>query len=326
MPLLQLKQLNDYGAIIIFPLRRLQSIRIGKIFFLAAILFIGILPLSTGYTLSFPSEIKSSVGFIFVTKRGVQYAIGTGFFVGVESPNKKRVFLYFVTAKHVLFDKEAGNWHKGVSIRLNLKDGTSENVPVPIRLSGRDKSVLTHDDANVDLAVIPLTPTTRDFDFKYLSSEMLLDENLMSSKGVREGSDIFFTGLFTPYKGFKKNVPIVRFGKVALLTKEKIPWGNKVIDLILVETGSYGGNSGSPVFLHVGAISSGPEGTTFRTRPQIALLGVMKGSYFDLQKTQEIDLATTEFSKSNMGIAAVIPAGKIKDILFGDELTKNRGF
>lgn len=51
--------------------------------------------------------------------------------------------------------------------------------------------------------------------------------------------------------GEHRNNPIVRFGRVALLPEDKIPWQEngksaESVELYLLETQSYGGNSGSP--------------------------------------------------------------------------------
>ncbi len=64
---------------------------------------------------------------------------------------------------------------------------------------------------------------------------------------IREGTEVFFTGLFVPYSGYERMYPIVRFGRVSLVTEEKIKWKDQLMDLYLIESGSFGGNSGSPV-------------------------------------------------------------------------------
>ena len=69
-----------------------------------------------------------------------------------------------------------------------------------------------------------------------------------------KSSDVFFIGLFTTYYGERKNVPMFRFGRVAMLPADRIPWQDRpetppeLAELYLLETQTYGGNSGSPVF------------------------------------------------------------------------------
>jgi hypothetical protein len=52
-----------------------------------------------------------------------------------------------------------------------------------------------------------------------------------------------------PVIGTRRNYPVIRFGRVAMITEEKVKFGDYEADLYLVETGSYGGNSGSPAWL-----------------------------------------------------------------------------
>lgn len=71
-------------------------------------------------------EIKKSVSFIFIPEGVDKFKPnGTGFFVGVKHIDNKQVFsVYFVTAKHVLKDKD-GNYLPEIALRLNKKDDTS---------------------------------------------------------------------------------------------------------------------------------------------------------------------------------------------------------
>jgi hypothetical protein len=69
----------------------------------------------------------------------------------------------------------------------------------------------------------------------------------------------FFAGLFVSYYGEHRNNPIIRFGRVAMLPEDRIPWRTdpskpvENVRLYLLETQSYGGNSGAPVFFFLGA-------------------------------------------------------------------------
>ena len=76
-------------------------------------------------------------------------------------------------------------------------------------------------------------------------------------------------------------------GRVAMVTDEKIPWKNRLTRLYLIESGSYGGNSGSPVFFHLG--SDRKPGVLFLGSPTIKLAGVMKGAFLDHHPLQEVE-------------------------------------
>jgi hypothetical protein len=120
-----------------------------------------------------------------------------------------------------------------------------------------------------------------------------------------------FVSLFTHHIGKTRNQPIVRFGKVALLPDEKVQSGPKTVeDLYLMECNSFEGNSGSPVFFEI----------SLTRRPlfmpqRLFLAGVMKGHFkYPLESGLPID----EYDKSNIGIAAVTPSHKLREILYSE--------
>jgi len=135
---------------------------------------------------------------------------------------------------------------------------------------------------------------------------------------INENDEVLFAGLFAAYRGIKRNFPIVRHGRLALITDERIPVPvpfnpNLTEQLILAEVTSFGGNSGSPVFLRVGGIR---DGTPAVAGYSYYLLGVMQGFFqegtdFSLEITPLLRGSVSE----NSGIAAVIPAEEILHIL-----------
>lgn len=265
-------------------------------------------------------DVKKSVAFIYLQNAtGQLVPNGTGFFVQVTSEkHAQRAYLYLVTAKHVV--QPGGTQVPEIYVRVNLKTGGSEMVRLPLS-SEKGPRMFTHSDSSVDLAVIPLTAPPDRFDYKTIPYELLLaSKNDLARHSISEGSEIFFVGLFTGYIGNAKNYPIARFGRVALITDEKIPWGEKeLIDAYLMETFSFGGNSGSPVFFYLGPDSK--PGVFDLTGDHIYLAGVMKGYFSDKQKVEETDDASRLFSMSNTGIAAVVPSYLIAEILNSPELS-----
>lgn len=109
-----------------------------------------------------------------------------------------------------------------------------------------------------------------------------------------------------------------------MVTDEKIDWKGTQMTLYLIEAGSYGGNSGAPVFFFLG--SDREPGSLVVGAPVLKLAGVMQGSFLDAQEIKVIDTKTTPISLSNMGIAAVVPAYKLYELLFSEELKRQRGF
>ena len=276
-----------------------------------------------------PPEIKNVVAFVFEKDaKGNIVPDGTGFFVGIKDDTKPdSIFEYFVTAKHVLQNEDPEShrktWLPQIYVRLNRKDGKSDTITVPIVLDGKQKNVFIDNDHSVDLAVMHASVDSKIYVTQLLPVDMITTEDDFKAMGIQEGSEVFFTGLFTPYIGTKKNYPVFRFGRVALLTDEKISIGpGDEEDLYLVESGSYGGNSGSPVYFYIGmersnnAIVVGP--------PIIKLAGIMKGTFLDFQPVVAVETKQKSVSQSSMGIAAVVPAYKLHDLLFDDELRKLR--
>lgn len=245
------------------------------------------------------TEIKKSVSFIFLPdEKGNFIAQGTGFFMGVRTAaNSDQFSLYFVTAKHVLQDA-SGAYFSSFYLRLNKVSGDSELI----RINKQDIRLVEHPDPLVDLVLFNLVPDTRIVDFKFIPADLINNQYQ-----VREGQDVFFSGLFLSHVGQKKNQPIIRFGKVALISDEKIEWRERNqtqwLELYLLECQSYAGNSGSPVFYQPHA--NGP----------ILLAGVMKGSFIQTNQITMQDNTPNLISFQNIGIAAVTPARKLQDIL-----------
>jgi len=277
--------------------------------------------LSTIKSQPIPAQVKSIVSFIYLLNAKGEYeANGTGFFVGVrKSPSDSIYYVNLVTAKHVLkpdFNKK--EFYKTVFVRLNKKIGEAEYLRLDLFPEGKNKNVFFHPDSSVDIAVIPALPDEKIYDFIFMPDELITTREDFKKLKITEGANVFFTGLFTPFTGEHKNYPIVRFGKVALVTEEKILWDNIKTDLYLIESSSYGGNSGSPVFFFLGAERE--PGSLFIGDPILKLAGIMKGSFNDIKPIQAVETKVIPISVSNMGISAVVPAYKLYEILFGEEM------
>jgi hypothetical protein len=262
-------------------------------------------------------SIKKSVTFIYRKEDGQYRPNGTGFLVRVDVESKDDAYvIYLVTAKHVLQDGN-GNFLPTITIRINRRDGSVEYVET---LTERIK-IYTHSDADVDIGLFPLSPPPRLIDFKVIPENMIANKVTLRDLEIREGDDVFFSGLFESHIGQKKNQPIFRFGKVALISDEKIEWSEtkvvKFLDLFLMEFFSFGGNSGSPVFFQPSAESNFVK--NHNQSPPIYLAGLVMGSY----QRKEVFLPDTYLSQ-NIGIAAVVPSYKLYEILHYEEVKANR--
>ena len=267
-----------------------------------------------------PPEVKAVVAFLFAQKSDTEMVPwGTAFFVGVKHPKQpERSFVYLVTAKHVLQTPDRKSWLPKIFIRLNRHDGGSDLLELPIVISGKGQTTFVHPDPTVDLAVIPAVPDEKVIDFKFLPDDMITTKEDFRNLRIVEGSEVFFTGLFSPYIGTRRNYPVVRFGRVALITEEKIKFGDREAELYLIKSGAYGGNSGAPVFFYLG--SEREPGVIFAGPPIVKLAGVISGTFLDMQPVRAVETATVPVAPSNMGIAGVVPAYKLYELLFASEL------
>jgi len=269
-------------------------------------------------------EIKKSVSFIFIKNdKGTLIPNGTGFFVGVKKEEDNLLAnVYFITAKHVLQDK-SGNYLTEIVLRLNKKDGESQLISVDFK----NIKIREHEDKDIDIVVFDCLPDQSIFDFKYIPSELIANREIVEKNEIAEGDDVFFAGLFTSHLGQKKNQPIIRFGKVALMSDDKIEWKEKdkpvkFLDLYLLECQSFGGNSGSPVFFQLNPMRK--PGQLSLGGPIIFLAGLMTGSFISGNEVQTTDTVAKMISLQNIGIAAVTPAYKLHEILFSEEMIKLR--
>lgn len=271
-----------------------------------------------------PIEIKKTVAFIYALNSTNVVPDGTAFFVGVpDTKSTNRTYVYLVTARHVL--RPATNfWLPEVFVRLNCHDGTSEQIPLKIVTDGPFKNAFTHSDDTVDIVVVPFAPKAESFDFKILPVDFITSSNDFKNLEIQEGSDVFFTGMFTHHLGEKQNTPITRFGRVALMTDEKIDWVFGKTDLYLIEANSFPGNSGSPVFFQIGVERSNGS-LVLPSGPNLRLAGVMSGCYQDVQPIKTLSVSTNQFVTPNLGVAGVVPAYELKDILYSPELKAQRG-
>jgi hypothetical protein len=280
-----------------------------------------------------PSKYKKTVVFLStIDGNGKVTPSGTGFFVLVaDSPN---LFGYLVTAKHVITNKENKMLYPGLQMRFNRRNQSFAALSVALFIDGHAKNVFTHTDTSVDLAVIPGIIDIKEADIQFsVENELFKSKMDFDTSYIKEGTNIFYTGMFSPYLGRKHNSPITRFGKVALLADENIVFDSMepAEDLILAETTTFGGNSGSPVFAYGSDYKidshdpSDPINSKEQNHVPIYLLGVIKGYFGENSPIQFIAAsAMIPTYSSNVGITAIVPSYFLYEILEGEELKNQR--
>ena len=261
-------------------------------------------------------DLKTATAFVYVQSGTTAIPYGTCFFTSIKSPsNPNAVFVYLVTAKHVLQDK-GGAFLNRIFVRINHKDSTSSLEPITLNISGKDKNIFISNDLSVDVAVVPVTINTTVLNVRFLDDSFLSNRQEFKSLNLQEGNEAFFTGLFTGYLGNKQIYPIVRFGRVALIPNEKILFTGQNRELLLIESSSFGGNSGAPVYFKIVL----PNGTTM-----LKLGGILNGTFRDMSEVVEasgkdVPLVTL----NNNGISGITPIYLLEDILFGSDLLMKR--
>jgi hypothetical protein len=233
---------------------------------------------------------------------------GTAFFLAVQSARSNtNYFLYLVTAKHVAKKMEGKKFY----IRANMQDGTSMLV------QGTNINWYYHPtDETIDVAVIPVNPPKEAL-YEVIPLEALLTDKIMEQEGFGIGDDVAIIGLFSRLTGTTKNLPIVRMGNIAMLPDEKVHTEFGDIDAYLIEARSIGGLSGSPAFI--------VKEQQYGFSPWY-LLGLIHG-HWDVRLGEMDDVNLQEdhmFQNVNVGIAIVVPAKRILEVINQPILVENR--
>lgn len=266
-------------------------------------------------------ELRKTIVFIFVEKDNDLYAKGTGFFVKLPVEHIPNGYQrYFVTARHVIVDK-TGSFLKEIIFRVNKKDGGVIYDRFPLN----EEFIFQHKDKNVDLVAIPVNLQNH-IDYKSIPLDIIIDYGILEKTGLGEGDEVFFSGLFHHHIGKEENAPLYRFGKMSLMSNEKIKWkeeGKLEIEanLYLMECDSTKANSGSPVFFR---ITPQHETMMMEKSYKTYLVGILMGRFQDPVFVKTYDKKDKGMIDENLGITAVIPAYKLRELLFSDDALNHR--
>lgn len=222
--------------------------------------------------------------------------------------------MIFATAKHVLFSDKT-NFYDEIYIRLNRRNNSIDYIPISIP----DSDLLMHQDTGVDIALFLVSLSTSTYDYLSIPVDPFLATKEIVKRKMVEGDQVFYAGLFQEYPGEGKNYPILRFGRVSLLTDEKIKVNpdsepEQRAHVYLFEIQSFAGNSGSPVFFEVPTTrrdkNEFPSGVV-----EIYFVGILMGHYYDRILIKTIDLTHDILRELHNGIALVTPAYLLYEIL-----------
>lgn len=228
---------------------------------------------------------------------------GSGFLVGIPSEiHKPGSYIYAVTNSHVI---KEGN---SPVMRLNTWKGDMDILEL-------DKNNWVHHPDGDDVAVCPIATSTKTYKYMVVHRDNFLTKNFIEKYRIGPGEDVFMVGRFITHEGKQRNMPVVRFGSIAMMPLEPIEQlgrGGFMQESFLVEVRSISGFSGSPVFVyrHLSpvSLSFGPN-----------LLGIDWG-YSEIYSGVPI----AQGGQFNSGMTAVVPAWKLDELLNIGELVTMR--
>jgi hypothetical protein len=233
-------------------------------------------------------EYLETAIFFYKSKQDAEessQAGGSGFLIGYKDSIQEPKHIYAVTNAHVVIDGFT-------TIRLNAEHETAT-------VETKTSDWIMHPDGD-DLA-ITLLPVQPNHEYKYFYSDVLLDETGAKEHRIGPGDDVFMIGRLIAHSGTKRNLPVARFGNIAMLPLENLKNGlEKSRPHYLVEMRSVSGFSGSPVIVHYTPVAP-TQG--LRSPFPSKLLGVDCGHL----PVHEEPLSA--------GIAAVVPAWRIAELL-----------
>jgi hypothetical protein len=249
---------------------------------------------------------------------------GSGFLVYYPaSQGRPGGFIYAVTNRHIIREKCS-------TVRLNTIDGKTdvfEYHPDQWTISKTD-----------DLAVIALPGhiSHTAYRFNTVKMTMLLTEEHVAIYNLGVGDDVALIGRFINIEGKQRNIPTARFGHVAQMPLEPIDSEDDGVpykqESFLADIKSIGGYSGSPVFWD--ATVGRPKHVEQRAKlgrergeTPIFLLGVDWAHIRDWDPVCGVDkkpLSANYQIEINTGIAAIVPAWKLRDLLENPMLKRER--
>ncbi len=269
-------------------------------------------------------EIRKCVVFVcYKNENCMILPRATAFIVHVQNRDTEPAFHYLVAAKHSI-EKAADKSKDGkIWIRVNLADGSSK----PISTDKSDWKYHPYDDS-VDVAVLCFSPQ-QEFDHQSIPiggfEEMVATDQIIRETEIGVGDEVFLTGLFVNHDGSEKNLPIVRAGNIALMPGEQVETKYGYMDAYLIEARSIGGHSGSPVFVYFGSTRRIDGNTHHGGYKLYYWLGLMHG-HWNIRES-DIDVFENKDDsreKMNMGIAIVVPASKVLEVINQESFIKER--
>lgn len=267
----------------------------------------------------------------------VSLAYGPGYIMTRETASGTEVasypFMFICTARHVAQELEDSDFY----VRANYKRGGLAELKQDYENVQWWYHPTEEDAVDAAVMVLPIESVLQ-LDIEPIPVTMFVSDERVKTGNLGIGDEVFVAGLFRNAQGVSRNIPVIRTGNVAMIPNEKIffPTEDRPDQWLyanLLESRSIGGLSGSPVFIRetlrlmvrrdeYGRLSSGetwrvngePEPTLWEGEMQglgkIHFFGSMIGHW-----QVGVNLSGNQREAVNMGIAPMVPAKKILEIL-----------
>lgn len=287
-----------------------------------------------------PNHFLDSVVFLFQSSEAAEARMnsgGSGFIASVARDHYLGSPLYIVTNRHVA--------ERARAVRIQEPGGRDFDV-----IATPEERWHHHPDGD-DVSVFPLGISPyRDFYYSSIDASTFMHTVEPERSWLGPGEDVFLLGRYIGRDGTQLDTPMARFGHIAA-PPVKVRNPMRGLDQVsyLVEVLSKSGYSGSPVVafrlqleapfaggirLSIGEPSDRPlkgqQGSPGTPRllginwghlDEVAKVFVPGDETFGATESQSPDRA---YVRQNTGLAAVVPAWKISDILWSEELEQAR--
>mgnify|MGYP006349322183 CR=1 FL=1 len=236
--------------------------------------------------------------------------IGSGVFISVDK------FVYFVTAKHVVFNNETGILtHPAIGLLYYSKDADTTN-----EISIDTKAIIPH--ATSDVVVIRVgaktaIPETKNYRLQFEKYVTVLNlsgilvnvsnENLKLYEDIKISNDIFLLGYPVSLANSRFINPLR-----PLLRKGIVAGKNDTLRVAVLDCPVYQGNSGCPVleYEHVSV-----------TRTEIKLIGIAIEFVPFVEITQSLYYKYKNSTIENSGYSILVPVDFILELIKADIAT-----
>jgi hypothetical protein len=234
-----------------------------------------------------------------------KWAGGSGFLVHSAWSDGHRMLddNFVVTNRHVIH--EMGE----PFIRVNRRDGG-------IAVIRTNRNRWRHHPDNDDVSALRFDALSEEHDLLGLNESAFVDSLVISNYNLGIGDDVAMVGRLVEHDGRLRNLPTARFGTLAMMPGEQFK--NRFDheqESFLVDCQSMPGFSGSPVLL---LFPSSARSSQALLTSMVWLLGI---DWMHVNEKEPIRTPDGEkskdglFVKANSGVAGVIPAWRIRQLL-----------